>query len=68
MKTKRNLSGITCRVHREGKKVNVCFEDLDHAEQLKLLATKDQSWILSLAISLADTLNEIGEEFNIEKQ
>ena len=68
MKTKRNLSGIICRVHREGKKVNVCFEDLSRQEQLNILATKEHSWILYLAIELADKLNEIGEEFNIEKQ
>jgi hypothetical protein len=70
MKTARNLSGIKVRFKNPETNTyeNRCFEDLPHQEQLNLLAGKEQSWILSLAIDLADTLNRIGEEFNIESK
>ena len=70
MKTQRNLSGIYIRFKNPetNEFENRCFEDLPHMEQLGLLAKKDQSWIISLAISLADALNTIGEQFDIVKE
>jgi hypothetical protein len=70
MKTKRNLSGIYFRSKNEvtNKWDNVCFEDLSADEQHIILTIKDKGFTERLAQRLADTLNEIGEEFNIEKQ
>ena len=68
MKIQRNLSGVYIRFKNPetGKNENRCFEDLPHQEQLSLLASKEQSWILSLVIALADTINKIGDELDLE--
>jgi hypothetical protein len=69
MKTKRNLSGIYFRAQDEnGKWINVCFEDLSREDQEKYTKDKPILWLCSLAFQLADTINEIGEKFDIEKQ
>lgn len=70
MKPQRNLSGIYIRFKNPetNEYENRCFEDLPHEEQLNLLAGKEQSWVLSLAIQLADTINKIGEELNLETE
>jgi hypothetical protein len=69
MKTKRNLSGIYFRCQNEnGEWDNVCFEDLTREDQEKSIKDKTTLWLCSLAFHLADTINEIGEKFDIEKQ
>ncbi len=70
MKTKRNLSGVYVRFKNPetDKYENRCFEDLPHIDQIGLLAGKETSWIISLATTLADTLNEIGEQFDVVKE
>lgn len=69
MKEKRNLSGIYFRCQEEnGKWGNRAFEDLDEEKQREILdSRKDTEWIKGLAIQLANTLNEIGEHFDIVK-
>jgi len=67
MKTKRNLSGVFTRCHNQlkGKYENVCFEDLEQMYQKDLLKNKSKEWVESLCLRLADTLNEIGENFDL---
>ena len=67
MKVRRNLSGIYFRSENEetGKVENVVFEDLSTEEQDKQMENRDVEWLKSLAKQLADTLNDIGEHFDI---
>ena len=67
MKTKRGLSGIyfRCKNEETGAYDNVVFEDLTENEQDDHMKTRDREWIKSLAKKLANTLNEIGDKFDI---
>jgi hypothetical protein len=67
MKTKRNLSGIYFRSKNTetGKFDNVVFEDLTEEEQDKYMQGRPDEWLKSLAKQLADTINKIGEQFDI---
>lgn len=67
MKTRRNLSGVYFRSKNQesGKYENVVFEDLDEEEQNKILNTKEGEWIKSLVKILANTLNDIGNQFDL---
>ena len=68
MKVQRNLSGIFVRYKNPEteKYENWCFEDLPRQEQLNILAGKESSWILSLAIELANKLNDIGDQLDLK--
>jgi hypothetical protein len=67
MKTKRNLSGIYFRSKIEvtGKFDNVVFEDLAEEEQDIVMKDRSIEWLKSLAKKLANTLNDIGEQFDL---
>lgn len=66
MKEKRNLSGIYFRHQEEdGAWGNRVFEDLSFEEQTKLLNDKSKEQVKSLAIQLANTINRLGNEFDI---
>jgi len=66
-KEKRGLSGIYFRhENKETNKFdNIVFEDLSEEEQDKIMGEKDIKWLKSLAKQLANTLNNIGEQFDI---
>jgi hypothetical protein len=67
-KTKRSISGIYFRYQNPDNQrwENWCFEDLPESKQKEILDTKtDSEWIKGLAISLANTLNRITEQFDI---
>ena len=66
--TKRNLSGIYFRSECTGKWEPVCFEDLPEDEQLDAMQNRDEEWFKSLAMQLAKTLREVGDEFDIAKE
>lgn len=66
-KEQRNLSGIYFRVKRPAGFKNVCFEDLSAEEQNKIMLENDKKWLMSLAQQLANTLNELGNHFDIMK-
>lgn len=70
MKTKRNLSGIYFRHKPEGaeKFENWVFEDLPEEEQSRVMEGRTDEWLKGLAKQLANTLNEIGEHFEIAKE
>lgn len=66
MKTKRNLSGIYFSKNEEtGKFDNVVFEDLTEQQQDEMMDGRSEEWLKSLAKQLANTLNSIGEQFDI---
>ena len=66
MKTKRNLSGIYFRYKEEDSSWgNRCFEDLPKNDQIKYLEGKSEEWLKSMIVKLSDTLNEIGNQFDI---
>ena len=67
MKVKRELSGIYFRSKNEetGKWDNICFEDMSIEEQDKQMKEKDEEWLRSLAKQLSNTLNHIGDKFDI---
>jgi len=66
MKEKRNLSGIYFRSkNEEGKWDNIVFEDLSKEEQDKILDNYTKEQVSSLAKILANTLNTIGEQFDL---
>lgn len=66
-KEQRNLSGIYFRVERLSGFKNVCFEDLSADEQRQVVADYDKEQLFSLAQLLANTLNELGNHFDIMK-
>ncbi len=70
MKERRNLSGMYFRSKNEetGKWDNVCFEDLTTEEQDEQLNGRNEEWLKSLVKGLANTLNEIGDQFDIAKE
>lgn len=61
----RNLDGVYFRVCRDGKWCNVCFSDLTQPEREEVTANRSAEWLRSLAYCLADTLQTVGEQFNI---
>lgn len=70
MKTLRGLSGIYFRsLNTEtGKYENICFEDLSEEEQDKMMNGATDKWLKSLIKQLANTINKIGDQFDIVAQ
>ena len=67
MKEKRNISGIWFRYKNpETNKIeNRVFEDFPEEDQSKLIETMNEKFLKGMVKSLANSLNEIGEQFNI---
>jgi len=67
MKTKRNLSGIYFRHKPLGAErwENWCFEDLPPEEQNEILDKYDNEALKRFVLKLADTINDIGNQFDI---
>lgn len=61
----RNLDGIYFRVNRDGKWCNVCFSDLDDIEKIEVMQNKDEAWLKSLCITLANSIKRIGDELDL---
>ena len=70
MKTKRNLSGIWFfrKNSLEELPERICFEDMEFNEQIKTIQNMEREKLISLSIQLADTLNNIDEQFDIIKK
>lgn len=70
MKNKRNLSGVYFRSKNEetGKFDNVVFEDLTEQEQDQQMNGRSEEWLKSLAKILANTLNDVCEQFDITSE
>jgi len=69
MKAKRNLSGIYLRAFNDDdeKWESRVFEDLDEKQQDECMRERDIEWHKRMIKLLADTLNEIGEQFDVIK-
>lgn len=67
MKTKRNLSGLYFRTKNEqtGQFENVVFEDLSEQQQNEMMTGRSEEWLKSLTKQLANTINKIGDQFDI---
>jgi hypothetical protein len=70
MKSKRGLSGIYFRSKNQetGKYESVVFEDLSESEQKEVIKNYSKEQLISLSMLLANTINEIGEMFDIVKE
>lgn len=68
MKTKRNLSGVYIRSLYNDKWDNVCFEDMTDQQRDEWMKGKSATVLKQLVLILADTLNEIGDQFDIIKE
>ena len=65
-KKNRNLDGCYFRVARNGKWESICFSDLTEEERQTVLKGRNEEWLKSLCCHLADTIKNIGEQFDIE--
>ena len=65
MENNRNLDGVYFRVKRDGKYQSVCFSDLTSEERAEVMEGRPVEWLKSLCCVLADTIRNIGEEFDI---
>lgn len=66
MPQKRDLDGCYFRVQRDGRWQDICFSDLTAQERASVCQGKPAEWFESLAYHLADCLQAIGEEFNLQ--
>lgn len=62
---KRNLDGIYFRVKRDYKWDDVCFSDLTDEEREEVMNNKNVEWYKSMCRILANTIRNIGEQFDI---
>lgn len=61
----RNLDGIYFRVERDNKWQSICFSDLTEDEMRMVMKGKDEKWLQSLAIQLANSIKDIGNQFDL---
>ena len=61
----RNLDGVYFSIERDGHYESVCFSDLTENEREDVLSSKSIEWVKSLCYILADTIKEIGEQFDL---
>ena len=64
----RNLSGIYFREKVGDKWENVCFEECSEEKKDEILNSKEPEFVKNLAKMLANTINEIGDKFDIAKE
>lgn len=68
MKIERKLSKIKFKfIDKSGVVIEKCFEDFSYEQQFYLLNSMEKNALQALCLTLASALNEIGEDFNIEK-
>ena len=66
-KIKRDLDGVYFRVKRGERYEDVCFSDLETDEREEVMSGRDRRWLKSLCNILADSLYQIGEQFDIAR-
>ena len=64
----RNLDGIYFRVQRDSKWQSICFSDLTEEEMKEVIKNKSNEWLQSLAIGLAKTLRNIGDQLDFSME
>ena len=70
MKLRRNLSGVFIfdKLEGEAKPIPTCIEDCTPETRLKWLEGLEKEALIRCVEHLCDTLNEMGETFNIYKE
>lgn len=63
--TVRKLDGTFFRVKRGDRWESVCFTDLTMEERSEVCEGRSEEWLRSLAFILADTIRDIGDEFDL---
>lgn len=63
--TNRNLDGCYFRVKRGDRYENICFSDLTEQEREEVCKDRPAEWLKSLAYHLADSLHNVGDQFDI---
>ncbi len=63
----RNLSGIFFREEIDCHWENICFEECSEKKQNEILNNKNPEFVKNLCKMLAKTINEIGEQFDLQK-
>ena len=61
------MSGIFFREKIGDNWENICFEECSEEKQKEILSNKDTEFVKSIALHLAKTINEIGDQFNLQK-
>lgn len=61
---KRNLDGIYFRIGTE----NICFSDLTEDQQDNVMENRSEEWLKSMCKHLANTIIEIGDQFDLIKE
>ena len=64
----RNLDGAYSRVQRNNKWQSICFSDLTEEEMKEVMKDKSNEWLQSLAIGLAKTLRNIGDQLDLSME
>lgn len=61
----RNLDGVYFRIKRNDEWQNVCFSDLTREEKESVCKKRSAKWCKSLAIVMAETLKDLGDQLDI---
>ena len=61
----RNLTGIYCRVQRDGKCRSVDFADMTLEEQVNILKDSDKETLIRMCILLVGWIQRFGKAFDI---
>lgn len=65
MRKERNLDGVYFRVYHDGKWCNICFTDLTNDEREEVMKDRPVEWLKQMCRILADTIQNIGETFDL---
>ena len=62
----RGLDGVYFRIlDTDGRFKNICFSDLTTEQREDVMENKSMEWLKSMCQILADTIKEIGDEFDL---
>jgi hypothetical protein len=61
---KRNLDGVYFRIDTE----YICFSDLTEDQQDNVMENRSEEWLKSMCKHLANTIREIGDQFDLIKE
>lgn len=63
----RKLCGVYFRIKRNDAWEAVCFSDMTEDEQREVLKGKGEEFVQSLAMTLAKTIKELGDTFDLSR-
>lgn len=64
---KRDLDGVYFRVERGGQWVNLCFTDLTEEERERVTEGRPEPWLREMALIMARTLREVGDQLDVAR-